>query len=54
MSLPIEWEQVGPGLDPAQFNVRTVPGIVVGTPDPWGRMGQIRQPLAPAIAQLAA
>jgi bifunctional non-homologous end joining protein LigD len=54
VSLPIAWEQVAPGLDPAAFTVRTVPDIVAATPDPWAGMAAVRQQLAPAIAQLGA
>jgi len=52
VSLPIAWDQVAPGLDPAAFHVRTVPGLVASTPDPWARIGEVRQQLAPAVAQL--
>ncbi len=53
-SLPIEWEQVAPGLDSSVFTIRTVPDLIAGRPDPWARIGEVRQPIAPAIASLAA
>ena len=52
VSLPIEWDQVAPGLKPAEYNVRTVPDIIAGTPDPWARIGKVRQSLGEAITQL--
>jgi bifunctional non-homologous end joining protein LigD len=53
VSLPLEWSQVAPGLDPAAFNVRTVPDLIGRTPDPWARMPDVRQSLEPAIAALS-
>jgi bifunctional non-homologous end joining protein LigD len=52
VSLPIEWHQVAPGLDPTGHNVRTVPGIIADTRDPWAGMFDVRQSLGPAIARL--
>ncbi|WP_166041389.1 non-homologous end-joining DNA ligase [Sphingosinicella sp. YJ22] len=53
VSLPIEWEEVAPGLDPKAFNLRTVPGLIAKKPDPWAEMFDVRQSLGPAAAQLA-
>jgi bifunctional non-homologous end joining protein LigD len=53
VSLPIEWDQVAPGLDPGAYNVRTVPGIIAGNFDPWAGMREVRQSLGPAIGRLA-
>jgi bifunctional non-homologous end joining protein LigD len=53
VSMPIEWGEVAPGLDPCAYNVRTVPGLIAGQADPWAAMIEMRQPLGPAIAQLA-
>jgi bifunctional non-homologous end joining protein LigD len=54
VSLPLDWNQVAPGLDPAAFNVRTVPSIVASIPDPWAELLAERQSLAPAIHALSA
>jgi bifunctional non-homologous end joining protein LigD len=53
VSLPIEWNQVTPGLDPKAFNLRTVPDIMAKTPDPWADIFDVRQAIGPAAAQLA-
>ena len=53
VSLPIEWDEVVPGLDPKAFNLRTVPGLIADRPDPWAKMFDVRQSLGPAAAQLA-
>ncbi len=45
VSLPIEWDEVAPGLDPRAFTLRTVPGRVADRPDPWADIFDIRQSL---------
>ena len=45
VSLPIEWDEVVPGLDPKAFNLRTVPGLIAKKPDPWADIFDVRQPL---------
>ena len=40
------WDELIPALDPAAFNVNTVPERLakIGA-DPWGEMGKVRQGL---------
>ena len=45
VSLPIEWDEVAPGLDPKAFNLRTVPGLIADRPDPWAEILDVRQAL---------
>ena len=39
---PISWDELSPSLDPAAFNVATVPGR---RKDPWAEIGKVRQRL---------
>jgi DNA primase len=42
--MPIEWEEVGEGLDPKAFNVTTVPDLLAARKkDPWSDIGRVRQ-----------
>ncbi len=52
VSMPLEWDEVVPGLDPSAYHVRTVPGIIAQTPDPWAEIGAVDQRLGAAIAAL--
>jgi len=45
VSLPIEWDEVAPRLDPKAFSLRTVPGLIADRPDPWAEMFDVRQSL---------
>lgn len=46
VSMPLAWEDLTPDLDPAIFNVETVPGLLATrSRDPWARIGEIRQAL---------
>jgi bifunctional non-homologous end joining protein LigD len=46
VSMPLAWENLTPDLDPASFNLQTVPGLVAGRErDPWARIGEFRQTL---------
>ncbi|WP_419757547.1 DNA ligase D [Acidisoma sp.] len=53
VSMPLTWSQVKPGLDPAQYNVRTVPALLAKT-KAWAEYCDAEQPLAEAIKRLAA
>ena len=46
VATPVTWDELIPALDPAAFNVNTVPGRLarIGG-DPWGEMGKVRQSL---------
>jgi bifunctional non-homologous end joining protein LigD len=44
VSTPLEWDEVDPALDPAQFNIRTTERRLSG-PDPWADFWDHRQVL---------
>lgn len=44
VAMPLRWEELGSGLDPAAFKVETAPARAAG-PDPWADIGRIRQGL---------
>jgi bifunctional non-homologous end joining protein LigD len=46
VATPVTWGELIPALDPAAFNVNTVPERLakIGA-DPWGEMGKVRQGL---------
>jgi DNA ligase D len=45
VAMPISWEELSPSLDPAWFNIETVPGRLQGRKDPWAEIGKVRQRL---------
>ncbi|MEK0082369.1 non-homologous end-joining DNA ligase [Benzoatithermus flavus] len=45
VAMPLAWDELGPGLDPATFTVRTVPGLLRNRPDPWAGIASLRQAL---------
>jgi DNA ligase D len=46
VAMPIAWEELSPFLQPAAFNINTVPGIVAGRrSDPWAEIDKVRQRL---------
>jgi bifunctional non-homologous end joining protein LigD len=49
VAMPLQWEEVAPGLDPCAFTVQTAPARIGAVPDPWSEMHAIRQRL-PALA----
>lgn len=52
VSMPITWAQLRGGLDPANFTVRTVPGLLSKT-KAWSDYDSAATPLRPAIKKLA-
>lgn len=49
VAMPIRWEQVQAGLDPCDYSVETVPGLVARQrSDPWAEMLEVRQTLPEA------
>jgi len=48
VATPVTWDELSPSLDPAAFNVNTVPARLakIGG-DPWREMGKVRQGLPP-------
>ena len=46
VAMPIAWEDLSPGLDPAAFNVKTAPKYLRERgADPWAEIGKVRQRL---------
>jgi DNA ligase D len=46
VAMPIAWEELSQSLDPAAFNINTVPGLMrEGRADPWAEIGKVRQRL---------
>jgi bifunctional non-homologous end joining protein LigD len=52
VSTPLTWSQVKKGLDPAQYTIRTVPGLLPGL-RAWEDYCAAERPLAGAIEKLA-
>lgn len=53
VSLPIAWSELGPRLDQRAFSLLTVPELIARRgSDPWGKLGEIRQELGPALSAL--
>ncbi len=49
VAMPLKWEQVKGGLDPCDYTVETVPGLVAKQrSDPWVEMLEVRQALPAA------
>ena len=49
VAMPLDWDEVKPGLDPQRFTVKTAAGLVAQRKhDPWMEMGKIAQRL-PAL-----
>ena len=51
VSMPLQWAQVKKGLDPARYNVRTVPALLAKT-TAWAEYCDGERPLAQAISRL--
>jgi bifunctional non-homologous end joining protein LigD len=51
VSMPLAWSQVKPGLDPAKFNLRSVPPLLRKL-RAWDGYGEGERKLAPAITKL--
>jgi bifunctional non-homologous end joining protein LigD len=52
VSMPLSWSQVRAGLDPARFNLRSVPGLLKKS-KAWADYCDSEKPLQEAIARLA-
>ncbi len=54
VSVPVTWEELTPALDPASFDLRSVPGRVAAmNADPWAEMRSVKQRL-PKLAKASA
>ena len=51
VSMPIEWSQVKPGLDPKKFTIRTAPALLKKS-KPWKDYDKSARPLRGAIEKL--
>jgi bifunctional non-homologous end joining protein LigD len=51
VSMPLDWQQVTPGLDPKRFTVRTAPALLAKT-KPWGDYDESARSLADAIRKI--
>ena len=45
VALPLGWDQLVPGLDPAGFTVATVPALIARESNPWAGLADLRQRL---------
>jgi DNA ligase D len=46
VAMPVAWDELSPALDPASFNINTVPGrLRERGADPWAEIGKVRQRL---------
>lgn len=45
VAMPLDWREVKRGLDPASFNVKSVPALLAGRRDPWADVASLRQRL---------
>lgn len=48
VALPLEWDELGDSLAPAEFTIRTVPKRAMGSNDPWAGMDRVKQRLPEA------
>ena len=48
VAMPLEWDELDPSLDPADFTLRSAPALLAKRKDPWSAMIGIRQPLPSA------
>ncbi|MCL4765132.1 MAG: non-homologous end-joining DNA ligase [Hyphomicrobiaceae bacterium] len=52
VATPLHWDELGPGLDPAGFDIRTVPRRLARmASDPWSEIARIRQRLPTAASR---
>jgi bifunctional non-homologous end joining protein LigD len=51
VSMPLTWDQVRKGLDPARFTLRTAPALMAKT-TAWAGYGEAERSLAEAIGRL--
>ena len=45
VAMPLRWDEVKPGLDPAAFSVETAPARVAKAADPWVDIDEVKQRL---------
>lgn len=45
VAMPVGWRDVSPKLEPARFNIATVPGLLARRTDPWDGIFEVEQTL---------
>ena len=45
VSMPLDWDELGPEIGPAHFTVANAPARVANTPDPWADFRKAAAPL---------
>ena len=45
VSMPLDWEELGPAIGPAHFTAANAPARVANTPDPWAEFREAARPL---------
>lgn len=48
VAVPISWEELAGGVDPAKFTIRTVPPRLANVRDPWREMSTVKQSITAA------
>jgi bifunctional non-homologous end joining protein LigD len=51
VSMPVQWQEVRPGLDPKRYTVRTAPGVLKAA-KPWRDYAAAARPLDQAVARI--
>jgi bifunctional non-homologous end joining protein LigD len=53
VAMPVRWEELERGFDPARFDLKTVPKLLAARrADPWAEIGKVKQSISAAIKAL--